>query len=104
MIRRLVLSRRAEADLRAIWLYSFTTWGEAQADRYLDELEVRLKACQAAPERGQRRDELRPGYWSLLVRRHVAFYTFDDTEVRIQRVLHGSMDPDMHIEEDEPDA
>ena len=36
-MRRLVVSKRAEADLREIWLFSFKTWGEAQADRCLDE-------------------------------------------------------------------
>lgn len=100
MTHRLVVSERAEADLRDIWLFSFKTWGEAQADRYLDELDAGLRECAAEPERGRRRDEVRPGYWSLLVRRHVAFYTFTTDEVLLQRVLHGSMDPDRHLDEE----
>jgi toxin ParE1/3/4 len=100
-MRRLVVSERAEADLREIWLYSFKTWGEAQADRYLDELDAGLHECGAEPERGKQRDEVRPGYWSLLIRRHVAFYTFTDNEVLVQRVLHGSMDPSLRLPEEE---
>ncbi|HEX5053751.1 MAG TPA: type II toxin-antitoxin system RelE/ParE family toxin [Planctomycetota bacterium] len=100
MTRRLVVSERAEADLREIWLYSFKTWGEAKADRYLDALDAGLHGCGAEPENGRRRDEVRPGYWSLLIRRHVAFYTVTVDEVLIQRVLHGSMDPDLHLDDE----
>jgi toxin ParE1/3/4 len=99
-MRQLVVSEHAEADLREIWLYSYQNWGEAQADRYLDELDAGLRTCGAAPDRGRRRDEVRPGYWSLLIRRHVAFYTVTDDEVLVQRVLHGSMEPDLHLDEE----
>ncbi|MBZ0153014.1 MAG: type II toxin-antitoxin system RelE/ParE family toxin [Planctomycetes bacterium] len=99
MKRRLVLGRRAEADLVEIWLYSFRNWGEAQADRYLDALDVGLRECGADPECGRRRDEVRLGYRSLLVRRHIAFYTVTADEVLIQRVLHASMDPDLHMDD-----
>lgn len=100
MKRRLVVSKRAHADLLEIWRYSFKNWGEAQADRSLDELDAGLRECGAEPECGRRRDEVRPGYWSLFVRRHVAFYTVTADEVRIQRVLHGSMDPDLHMDDE----
>jgi toxin ParE1/3/4 len=103
-MRRLVVSERAEADLREIWLYSFRTWGEAQADRYLDELDGGLQECGTDPERGKHRDDVRPGYWSRLIRRHVAFYTFTDAEVVVQRVLHASMDPDLHWDHDDRGA
>ena len=39
MNRKLVKDRAAEADLIEIWLYSFKTWSEAQADRYSSTLE-----------------------------------------------------------------
>ncbi|MCB9879036.1 MAG: type II toxin-antitoxin system RelE/ParE family toxin [Planctomycetes bacterium] len=96
----MVLSERAEADLRGIWLYSLNTWGEAQADRYLDELDAGLRACGAEPERGRSRDEVRPGYWSRLIRRHVAFYSFTANEVLVQRVLHSSMEPELHLDDE----
>lgn len=96
-MRELVISERAEADLREIWLYSFDNWGEAQADRYLDELDAGLRKCGVEPEGGKQREAVRSGYWSSLVRKHVVFYTFTDAEVLIQRVLHGSMDPSRHV-------
>lgn len=100
MKRQLVVSQRAQADLIEIWLYSFKHWGEVQADRYLDELEAGLRECGAYPKRGRRREEVRVGYWSLLVRRHVAFYTVTVDQVLIQRVLHRSMDPDLHMDDE----
>ena len=96
-MHELVISERAEADLREIWRYSFDNWGEAQADRYLDELDAGLRNCGIKPEAGKQRDAVRAGYWSSLVRKHVVFYTFTDKEVLIQRVLHCSMDPIRHV-------
>jgi toxin ParE1/3/4 len=96
-MRRLVLSRRAETDLVEIWIYSEQNWGAAQADCYLDALAKKLMAMAAKPERGRCRDDVRGGYLSILVGRHIAFYTFTAHEVLIQRVLHGSADPDRHL-------
>ena len=87
-------------DLEDIWIHTFERWGEAQADRYLEELGEGLRLCGTTPERGRDRGLVRDGYRSLLVRRHVIFYTFSDEYVRIQRVLHGSMDPTLHVLDD----
>ena len=96
-MRELVISERAEADLREIWHYSFDNWGEAQADRYLDELDAGMRKRGAEPAGGKQQEAVRSGYWSSRVRKHVVFYTFSDDEVLIQRVLHGSMDPTRHV-------
>ena len=39
----------------------------------------------------------REGYWSLRVQHHVLFYTFTRQEVRLRRVLHEAMDPDINM-------
>lgn len=101
MRRHIVLTHAADADLREIWIYSFDHWGEATADLYLDALDQALQRCGSEPERGQPRDEVRPGTWSLLIRRHVVFYTFEDEQIVIQRVLHASMDPTLHTLDDD---
>jgi len=97
MPRQLVSDRAAEADLIGIWLYSFDTWGEAQADRYLGALERGIGQLAKDPGRGDRRDALRAGYWSKRLERHVVFYTFTEEEVRIRRVLHEVMDLGRHL-------
>jgi toxin ParE1/3/4 len=82
----------AENDLIGIWVYTCEEWGFEQAERYLDALELGTKKIAKEPETGKQRDELRKGYWSRRIGRHVVFYTITDSEVRIRRVLHGAMD------------
>ena len=96
-MRALVISARAEGDLRKIWRWSYEQFGEAQANRYLDELGDGLHECGAEPGGGKPRSAVRPDYWSRRVRKHIVFYTFTDDQVLIQRVLHGSMDPPRHM-------
>lgn len=93
----MLISKRAEEDLREIWWWSFEQFGEAQADRYLDQLEVELRQCGSHPGSGRRRDCVHSGCRSKVIHKHVAFYTVTDSDVVIQRVLHGSMDPELHV-------
>ncbi len=97
MTRRLLVSHRAEADLVAIWRWTRETFGESQADGYLDELEAGMKECARRPKHGKDRSNLRAGYRSRLVGSHIVFYTFTADEVLIQRVLHGGMDFDSRL-------
>lgn len=96
-MRKLAISHRAEADLVEIWRWSYEQFGEAQADVYLDQLGDGLQECSSKPEHGKQRESIRPGYWSKLVNKHVVFYTVMEEHVLIQRILHGSMDPDRHV-------
>jgi len=97
LARQLVKTRAAEADLIGIWTYSFSTWNEAQADRYLGALEHGIARLTEDPTSGSPRDELREGYWSKRLERHVVFYTFTDSALRVCRVLHAAMDMDRHL-------
>lgn len=97
MSRRLVHDRAAQTDLINIWVYSFETWGDVQADHYLDALALGIDSLAEAPERGVRRDTLREGYWSKRIEHHIIFYTFTDEEIRIRRVLHEVMDVGRHL-------
>jgi len=97
--RRLLLTKAAEADLLAIWSYTAEFFSVVQADRYLDQLAAGLRSCASRPSRGRHRDDLRAGYRSALLRRHVAYFTVLDDAIVVQRVLHGSMDPDLNLDE-----
>ncbi len=97
MARELVKDHAAETDQIGIWVYSYETWGEAQADRYLDALEHGIGKLAEDPRGGDPRDGLRKGYWSKRLKHHVVFYTFTDAEVRIRRVLHEVMDVGRHL-------
>ena len=97
MARNLVKDRAAETDLVGIWVYTFNQWSEAQADRYLSALEDGIQKLVGEPKNGKQRDSLREDYWSQRIEHHVVFYTFTDNELRIRRVLHEVMDPDIHL-------
>ena len=97
MPRQLVKDLAAEADLIGVWLYSNQHWGERQADRYLDAIESALRRTLVDPESGNSRMQRREGYWSLRAQHHVLFYTFTRREVRLRRVLHEAMDPDINM-------
>ncbi len=98
MPRKLVHDRAAQADLIGIWVYSFDTWGEVQAERYAAALERGIEQLVKGPEKGTNRNAQAPGYWSKRLEHHVVFYTFDDDELRVRRVLHEAMDPTVHLE------
>ena len=86
------LSKSAESGLFDIWRYSVETWGEAQAEKYLRQLEVRFLDLAENPAIGRARDELAPGYLSFREACHVIFYTRYKEGIAIARVLHERMD------------
>ena len=64
----------------------------AAATRFIAELQMRCGRIANAPDSGRPRPELSPGLRSLPFRRYLIFYSTNDNEVRIERVLHGSRD------------
>jgi toxin ParE1/3/4 len=96
-MREIVKRPRAREDLKGIWRYSFTEWGEAQADKYLAEIGAGIARLKEHPELGRSREDLRAGYRSLRINHHVVFYVVTPTVVRIVRVLHMRRDPDSHL-------
>ena len=97
MHRALVKDRAAENDLIEIWVYTLQTWGEAQAEKYLGILQAEIEHIGRDPTAGRSRFAIRADYWSQTIEHHIVFCTFNDTEVRIRRVLHGAMDVGMHL-------
>jgi toxin ParE1/3/4 len=69
----LTKSHQAEDDLIDIWESTYRTWGEAQAERYLDAIEAAMVNLARNPNIGKAREAIRPGYRSWQVKRHVIF-------------------------------
>ena len=86
---------RAERDLIDIWLYSFQTWGEAQADKYHDELTNAFAAIAENPLIGISCEDVRQGYRKYHV--HLIFYRIAEDTLRIVRVLGEDMDYPQHV-------
>ncbi|HEY7034003.1 MAG TPA: type II toxin-antitoxin system RelE/ParE family toxin [Thermomicrobiales bacterium] len=64
---RLVVQPGAQADIRAILLYTRERWGVEQRRRYGIQLNRALRSLLDYPERGRPRDELYSGCRSLPV-------------------------------------
>jgi len=100
-------SHRAEADLEEIGRYTLRTWGEAQADRYIGQLEDCCQLVADNPARGRPCDDIRPGLRRMEQGKHVVFYRQEPGGILISRILHQRMLPDRQAiddEEDPPDS
>ena len=89
---------KAEQDLIDIWVYTYERWGEAQADRYLDELDAGLRTLRRFPEMGADYSHVRTGYRRYSINHHRIFYRLTERSIEIVRVLHESMDPEPYLE------
>lgn len=92
MSRRVRVTPRAYADLKAIARYTRATWGETQRDAYLADLERRFAWLADTPDLGRPRPELGEGYRSYPQGAHVIFYIARERAIDIIGILHRSMD------------
>jgi plasmid stabilization system protein ParE len=70
--RRLVVLPEAQADIRAILLYTRERWCVEQRRRYRDQLNQTMRSLLDDPERGRLRNDLYGGCRGLPVEQHVA--------------------------------
>jgi len=87
-------SRQAEMDLVEIGTYTIQTWGEAQADRYLSQLETCCARLAKNPNVGRACDDIRPGLRRFEHGKHVVFYRKYAREILVVRILHQRMLPE----------
>lgn len=93
------LTPSAKSDLIEIWEYTVETWSEAQAEKYLQDIEDKLHLLAADPELGKHRPEIAAGYFSFPVQKHIIFYLISDNHIDIIGILHGKMDIDKNLME-----
>lgn len=91
------LSRLAEADLESIAEYTLHRWGEAQAEKYLEEMEACCRMLASNPQLGRACDDIRPGLRRIERGEHIVFYRTTAAGVFVVRVLHGAMLPQRHV-------
>jgi toxin ParE1/3/4 len=96
MAGRYRLSRRAVADLKDIWRYSFKTWGQTQADNYYTDLLASVENLASGLRKGLPVPE-RDGYLKAISGSHLIFYRTSDDDIEIIRILHQSMDVRRHL-------
>jgi toxin ParE1/3/4 len=90
------LSETAESDLEAIWRYTFSTWGLNQAQKYIGLIEHSLHLLLDNPDLGQARPDIKEGYRSLPVEKHLIFYQIGERYIDIVAIVHVRMDLKNH--------
>ena len=91
-MKRVRLSKLAEADLDEIWLYVAADGGVDIANRLIDDITDRIVLLGTQPNAGRLRDELAVGLRSFPVHRHIIYYRPERGHIVVARVLHGSRD------------
>jgi toxin ParE1/3/4 len=87
----LSFSKRALRDLTGIDAYTLEEWGEAQADRYLGQLQECFESLVNNPQLGRQCGGVRPGLRRMEYGKHVIFYRIIEDGIRVSRILHQSM-------------
>lgn len=95
----LELSDDAKSDLQSIAQYTFDTWGEEQEEVYLTRIYSKLEGILATPERWRFRWELHSNCQCTPIGRHVVFFCIDNDIVKVARILHQSMDFELHLDD-----
>lgn len=86
------LSFRADADLVAIYRYSFDHFGADAADAYFGKLAAAFDLLAEFPEIGRERSEIDPPVRIHPVGHHIVVYLADEEGVLIVRVRHQRED------------
>ena len=93
--RKVVLRPSAEADLTDLY-HSIAARSvyPARAMEYIRRIRAYCETLAAFPERGRRRDDLRPDLWIIGFERRVviAYKILDTGDVEIGRIFYGGRD------------
>jgi len=86
------LTKKAVEDLSSIWIYTFESWSEKQADIYYQLLVDSFEEISNKPSIGKKYFEVYKNLKGLTVGRHIVFYLQNDNCIEIIRILHQQMD------------
>ncbi len=95
---RLYLTPKAEDDLEEIYFYTLNEWGFDQADLYQDIISAGMMALKLHPEVGKLFQTKNGAYRTLSIKKHIIYYTLEDKQIIVVRILHGSMDRERWID------
>jgi toxin ParE1/3/4 len=89
---RLILTRRAQRDLRALQLYTLRQWRVEQALAYEAAIDRALGMLRDHPQIGRERPELRPGLLSLPIEHHILYYRIKNDVIEVVGILYERED------------
>ena len=93
MIRRtIVFSPEARADLLELYDWVANAASPDAAMAYIERIERFVAGLELAPERGTRRDDIRPGLRTVGFERRLTLAFLVDEQVTILRIFYGGRD------------
>ena len=93
MTREVIFAPEAQEDILQLYDYIAADAGALRAQGYTDRIVDHCLGLVTFPERGTRRDDLRPGLRTTVFRRRVTIaFHMTETTVTIDRVLYGRRD------------
>ena len=91
--REVLFSPEASQDLIELYEYVSENAGPARALAYVERIEAYCGGFATLPERGTRRDDLRPGLRTVGFERRITIaFHISDATVTIDRILYGGRD------------
>jgi len=92
------ISRRAAADIDAIWDYTASRWSVEQAEAYVRAIQAAIYDLASGKAAGAAFPMLKRDYARYLIGSHVIFYRRGPAaRLEIVRILHQSMDFGRHL-------
>ncbi len=91
------LSASAEEDIREIYRYSVSRFGERKAEAYLIGLEESQELIAGNVNISHCVDDIRAGYRRYLYRQHAIYLQEQGTNILVVRVLHQQMRVVLHL-------
>ncbi|MGC1486314.1 MAG: type II toxin-antitoxin system RelE/ParE family toxin [Albidovulum sp.] len=89
----------AHADLTNVWRYGDTTWGVAQAERYVDGLFAVFDLLAEFPELARERLEFTTPVRIHPSGAHLVIYRLEGQGIEIIRILHARQDLTAFLQE-----
>jgi len=91
-MQKFILSTKADDDIEELYDDGVYKFGETQAIKYLEELNLMFVFLSKNPEIGKKRNEIKMKLVSFPYGSHIIFYRIFKTHIRIVRVLYGGKD------------
>ncbi len=97
-MRAFTLTKKANADLKSISIYTQRKWGKEQRRIYAQQFDDAFHMLSKNPTVGNKCDFIKPGYLKFPVTSHMVFYrNVSQAEIEVVRILHKRMDAKIQL-------
>ncbi|WP_067517617.1 type II toxin-antitoxin system RelE/ParE family toxin [Endozoicomonas ascidiicola] len=97
-MKSFALTQKAKADLKEIAMFTMKRWGREQRNIYLKQFNDTFILLSGRPSLGKSCNEIREGYLKFPQGSHMVYFRQSGkNQIQIVRILHKSMDVEIHF-------